>query len=496
MSQKNHGECKDLVFEQTDGGDGASRILKALAVLRGVRDRRRGKLSLREAIAAALEEEEAFNRWWKAGTPVKRIEVWLETQLLITVVPEEIANLKSVHFDAPSRENSVMQVLKADEGEEPVVLFNVPLNTVRSCGFDRTIEIPNGQKLRVVIAPDAVGRFDMVVAFVPEEDACPLPSVDYNYGEEERSNAKAAGAGEMSSEPWKHLPALIPEPTINVGAWACAFVVLVGGAIYGLNYVNDLYRQSALSRITLVVADERPSTSAKESAVTIEPVENSDPVQGLTYIVRVHPQRDASAGTNPSLPAEEMSSCPLPAIAADKSRSGLTPPTIQVDRQRPQDGTRKVVHDHPNDSEASSEPQVLKPLDAQSQARLASIRYVRVGLDRAVGAEPQELRTLHRSFVRELNTKSKWEVVESLERSEQAMAFFTLSFEPDKSCLGVVSVSVTDVDGKLLWKAYINCKALPKQDHDMMFADASARLIAKLQEPLQSNDDSGESATH
>src|SRR5215213_3466013 len=151
MSQHKHGgELDDQAIGHSSEADHkeVSPIFHALAVLRGVRRLRKGKLTLRQAIAAAIEEGEAYKKWCANGTPVKQIQVWVESQLVITVVPEQIANLKSVHFDAPSLENSVMQLTKADEGEPRIVLFNLPLNSVRDCGLDETIKLPNGQRIR------------------------------------------------------------------------------------------------------------------------------------------------------------------------------------------------------------------------------------------------------------------------------------------------------------------------------------------------------------
>src|SRR5438874_1395266 len=86
MSQNiNDGEIKDPVAAESAAGDGASRFFWALAVLRGVRHRHKGKLDLPQSISTALEQGVAFKRWCELGTPIKRIQVWTESQLLITV---------------------------------------------------------------------------------------------------------------------------------------------------------------------------------------------------------------------------------------------------------------------------------------------------------------------------------------------------------------------------------------------------------------------------
>jgi hypothetical protein len=88
----------------------------------------------------------------------------------MTVSPEDSSvKLMAFKFEVPSPRDAVMRVLKADEGQEPVVLLNLPLSIVPLVGLDETRPLPNGQKIRLVIARGEESRFEVLVAFVPEE---------------------------------------------------------------------------------------------------------------------------------------------------------------------------------------------------------------------------------------------------------------------------------------------------------------------------------------
>ena len=299
MSQNTKdGEIKNRMVVSSSDADGASRFFRALAVLRGVRHRHKGKLDLRESISAAREQGTAFEKWGKIGTPIKRIQVWTERQLLITVDPE-IATLKSVQFDAPSRDHAVMQVLKADEGEEPVVLFNLPLDRVRTGGFDQTIDIPNGQRLRLVISPEVLGWFEMVVAFVTDETGCKLPTTMTGV-----RKTMAAGAGTVSNEPWKHFVRL-PQSKFSTGMWACVVILSICSLTYA---VHALIKHAP--NITVVVREETRSPRLDNERSTNPEVVRvvSESIPGRTYKVTVRPERDRLDASSSSIRGDASSS--------------------------------------------------------------------------------------------------------------------------------------------------------------------------------------------
>jgi hypothetical protein len=137
-------------------------------------------------------------------------------------------------------------------------------------------------------------------------------------------------------------------------------------------------------------------------------------------------------------------------------------------------------------ADGNSELKVFTAWDTQSRAKLAAVRYVNVKVDDTSPSEASELQTLRTSFVRVLKDKSQWEVIDHNEETSPE-AVIKLRFEPDRTCLGVVLIEIRDTNGKLLWQALVGCRALPRGTHDAMFADASNRLIAKLQEKLKPN---------
>jgi hypothetical protein len=483
MSHKIHGgDSKSQV--PTDGGEtksGASRVFQALAVLRSIRDPRKSKLGLRDAIAAAIQQGEAFAKWCETGTPVKRIQVWMENQLVITVDPEDIANLKSVQLDAPSSQNAVMQVLKADERGEPVVLFNVSLNKVRSAGFDETVDIPNGQRIRLVIAPVANGRFEMVVAFLPEEGFCTLPDPEVKRS----LKANAVGATGLS-KPWSNLSLLPGHRMGYATACACAVIVLVVVGL-GMTAARVLTKPSNPTILPNTHVDTS-STLGK----TTKPVLKAEPIavevpKGFqktikpTYRVTVG-YRHGSIVSQRSRPSVvNNASCPVaPKHDGLPGRpSGWQAPTTAVDLNR---------------SNPKSGAEVLTSWDEQRRIKLGDIEFVAVMVDSTSPSEHSELNTLQVSFVRALSQLSEWKVVGGdIKASPEAV--IKLRFEPDATCLGVVLAEIRDANGKLLWQDMVGCRALKKGDHETMFADASARLIAKLQSQMKESDDSGKSGT-
>ena len=154
------------------------KVFEALAILRAVRKPGKDKLGLQEAIAVSLEQGEAFLRYQESATPIRRLQVFVEGTLEMTIsLDESSVNLESFHFTVESPRDAVMQILKADEGEPPVVLRNLPLGTVGPKGLiDRTL-LPNGQ-ISLQIAPPRDGRFDVKVAFAEGKDVSSLPPID------------------------------------------------------------------------------------------------------------------------------------------------------------------------------------------------------------------------------------------------------------------------------------------------------------------------------
>src|ERR1043165_5476479 len=138
-------KVRPIVFTERSGDS----AIRALSILQGVRESGKGRLTLRAAINAALEQGAEFERWSQDPAPIERVQVWVESHLVMTVSPEDSSvKLMAFKFEVPSPRDAVMRVLKADEGKEPVVLLNLPLSIVPLVGLDETRPLPNGQKIR------------------------------------------------------------------------------------------------------------------------------------------------------------------------------------------------------------------------------------------------------------------------------------------------------------------------------------------------------------
>jgi hypothetical protein len=469
------------------GGSG----FRALARLRGLRYSGTERLGLLETIMLARAQGEAYKAWCSKPTPIRRVQVWAQGHAVMTVEPDKLSNLKSFRFDVPSPQNAVIQIVKADEGESPVVLSNVPLESVLRCGLDEITPLPNGQEIRLKIVPEEFGRFDIMVAFAPERErligAVPKPH---------RLKRKAAGAGNGTLERQRtYVPTLLEPPRINRAAFACGFAILAAVIVCGIVVLNNAVAQSPFGRLRLVLRDPPASQNTKlaHTENVTAPPSTRAPVTGQPHTITVRASSPTPVQGAQSISVEDASSCSAPPRSNAKrdheQKHELPPQRFRPEQAVAPKATVALNNGTPVDA---SEPQVVKPLSHEGEIMLASARYIRVGMDRSPKAEQIELSILHASFVSQLKIKSRWHVANTHDESAQAAALFTVGFEPDAGCLGVVTVNVTDLDGNLLWKAYINCKSLQKQDHGSMFADAAARLIAKLQEPLKSKDDSGE----
>lgn len=157
---------KAIVFAERSGYS----AIRALAILRGVRTSSTEKSSLRAAIDLALKQGADFERLSEDPSPIERVQVLLEGQLMMTVSPEDAsARLRAFRFDMPVPEGSIMQIVTADRGEEPVVLLNLALSEITLDGIDHAWSLPNGQQMRLMIERTEENRFDVLVAFVPEK---------------------------------------------------------------------------------------------------------------------------------------------------------------------------------------------------------------------------------------------------------------------------------------------------------------------------------------
>jgi hypothetical protein len=466
----------------------------ALAILRGVTYAGKHKLGLREAISVALDQGAAFKTWSEKGTPIRRVQVWAEGRPVMTVEPDKLSNLKSFHFNVPSPQDAVIQIVKADEGEPPVILRNVPLRVVPSCGVDETTPLPNGQRIRLKIVPEDIGRFDIMVAFAPGKEGSVLEAS--NRPREKRAAASAGGTKETSNHHREYLPRLLPQPAVNYGAWACAIVFFLGGLGYGFNGVDALMKRSP-KHITVVLGeDARVQGAAQTSLMENDPSDKAAVPASLppqTYWVTIKAGPKASDTSGSALTVEGNPACPTsfkPASAIEQPASYAWPKTKSLVVQEGKPESREVARVQNSPAEEGSEAEVVTPWDSHSQTKLASIESVDVNIDATSPSDGSELQMLRTSFVRVLKESFRWEV---RERTEQASpdAVIKLRFEPDQTCLGVILVEIRDVEGKLLWQAHVGCRTLPKRNHEAMFADASARLLSKLPDKLKTSQNFG-----
>jgi len=460
-----------LTFNTGTGGA----VLRALAVLRGVRLSGKDKRGLRETIAAALEQGAAFKQWSDRGTPIRRVQVWVENHLVMTVSPEENSQLKAFNFDLPSPRDAVMRIVTADEGEKPIVLRNLPLNIVPPSGLDQTSELPNGQRIRLVIVPEEMGRYDIMVEFAAEED--------FNSVEDRRlvAKAKTAAAGKRESGFQRgYVPTLLPQLGFSPGASACAFVILVLATIVFASVSNT---SRGLRRDVFALASEGSGGKQVESSKP----ENSQAYDGEgnakeEALKQLHGPRAYVTVTVPGVPVIESGnakdSCRSPVnVGGAKEAGAWHPPADLLPHQTlvPPEPKRTIVLG----LTPHSEPRVFASWDPKGLPKLASIRFVEVTVDNSP-TEANEVDLLHRSFVRVLKDSAFWRV---RDRSTDTKpdAVVNLKFDPDKTCLGVVVVNINDVEGNFLWQAIVSCEDLQKQGHEAMFAEASKRLINNLQ---------------
>lgn len=155
---------RELMFKELKDALPAD-LLRAVGRLRHVREPGRGRLTLKEAREAAARQAEAYARAFREGRPVRRVEVWVEGGRVMSVAPGDAARLKDFNFDVASAADAVLQVCKAEEGEERVVLLTVPLRGVAAGGRAYAAELPNGQKYTLEIKPEPGGRFAVRLAF-------------------------------------------------------------------------------------------------------------------------------------------------------------------------------------------------------------------------------------------------------------------------------------------------------------------------------------------
>lgn len=222
-------ETKDALHQaQSTGSDtveGAA-VFRALAILRSVRRSSRGRLPLLESCSVALEQADAFKRWCAQDTPIRRVQVWVEGQPVMTVSPDEDSVvLETFSFGVTSTKDAVMQILKADEGEEPIILLILPLASVPASGFDTVSEFPNGQRLKLKIVIEEPGRFHTTVAFTAEnqnDDAQLMSSASVR---ETRTKTRDPESPPRSL--WGYIPVMLFQPRMSRLAFASAMMITV-----------------------------------------------------------------------------------------------------------------------------------------------------------------------------------------------------------------------------------------------------------------------------
>jgi hypothetical protein len=209
-------------------------LARALAILRGIRRSGTGQLPLRESCDVAIQQGAAFKKWCTEDKPIRRVQVWVEGQPVMTVTPvEDSVTVKAFTFDVSSPSEAVMQVLKAEEGEEPVVLLNLPLASVSTSGIDQTTELPNAQRLRLKVLMTDAGRFQTLVSFAEKDHARPMNAVS-----PVKARRRIRRSWSQFNNVWGSNPAVLWKPRLNPLVLASSFMIVATS--FALFYVSTL----------------------------------------------------------------------------------------------------------------------------------------------------------------------------------------------------------------------------------------------------------------
>jgi hypothetical protein len=144
----------------------------------------------------------------------------------MTVSPDEDSVvLETFSFGVTSTKDAVMQILKADEGEEPIILLILPLASVPASGFDKVSEFPNGQRLKLKIVIEEPGRFHTTVAFTAEnqnDDAQLMSSASVR-----ETRTKTRDPESPPRNLWGYIPVMLFQPRISRLVFASAMMITV-----------------------------------------------------------------------------------------------------------------------------------------------------------------------------------------------------------------------------------------------------------------------------
>ena len=437
-----------------DTNENTNSLAEVISRVQVVRVPGRGKVSGKEIIEAAIDQGEAFRRWREKGDPVGEVEVWVDGERVMCVLPERSAELQDFTFRVPSPNTAVLQLTTQTQGER-TVLYNLLLRDVPARPLVHTETWPNGQSMSLTIKRLAVAA------------------------------AGAAGFGASSSEQVSHFRisvALSPRTTeseMSIGSLKSETPPVTRDN--ERVPVSEKPRAKAATRgaalLLLLCAGLSIGFIAKPKSVYREWTQQRTALQTPTAdSPRVVPSENVEiASSDPGSPGETT------ALNSSETKSRNSSSTATVPRKV----SDKSSTSGKENVQIAPAGAALLPWQAMVLPKLAVLKNIYVNMDPQT-AEPAGLKKL---FVQTLEGSDQFNVLADTDKVK-ADGVVTLRFEPSSPCLGVVFAKVTGRDGKFLWEDFAweaprTCVTIPSENRDKRFIDASTALVDKLENTVR-----------
>lgn len=449
------GEYLDVteIGAKDDAAQAAAMIDDALGVLITVRQPGRGKLSLREALDTAEQQQKAYEQWCRRGTVSGVIDVWLDNVRVMTAQAGEAVILDGLLFRITTMKDAIVQVVRrADEIADTVVLLNRQIPSITSKALEFTEIHPGGQRVTLRIEPKncmlsmwvGLGSSEMIAS----------PTIPQLL----TAKAKSAWAGCQCQIQRLMKPRAIP------AFGACLLIMLCAATIrlqpfrsaplddreveggrsedYSILRLFCEASQSFFAR----AAPNRAGYGIKRDGVNHNQDETQRALQNRSNAIQLDPV---------NLEIRDTVSQPLTVETSTlASLSGL-----------PETGKETTAE--------------VLPWEARRAQRLSEVRSIYLQVDDSSQLDADQKRALLGAVSRALEN-SGLTVVESLMEKQPSDGTMLVHFEPDATCFGAIFATMQDRAGKILWQEHAGCRALPNGGHVAMLEDASARLIDKL----------------
>lgn len=455
----------------------------ALVRLCTIRVPGKGKLSMDEAMEAALDQYEAFLKWGQSGRPIEKIIGWFEGEMVFTVSPP--AGFEELTFKLPPPADAVLQITTQID-EDQVVLCNIRLEDVGPEGLDHTELLPNGQQLSLKVTRGAAGTMAAVVNGAPVGSSDKLRvsvAVDEHRLKSEAPVSEVGVADVIEDDDpgtdtnklrmntfrgyWNQLLAPFQSPVASFAQTLLTLAILVILIAPRIQSAAPFNANAGVVRAPVVEQTGSVPIPIGGGTTQAPRTERSLRLPDNGTMVRISDKPNLDPNRNPSIGWHLATLVPALVLAIENSRvAAVENDPEQV--KRAEAAAREILNQYA----------VLESLGTFATSPQVTVRLKAGTFDQ--GIEDQSLRS---SFRQAFADSGRFRVLGYADKSP-ADVVIDLRYERRRSDSGFVFLYIFDSKGKHIWRDSAECQNSSNSNQSAMFTVAAKSFVGDLEKVM------------